>query len=254
MTELERRLRAAMAAADEPPPAGLLDGIRRRHRRHVRRAGAAWVGAVAAVAIAVPLVTQGIRTGPAGRGPGGSFPAASSEVPLPPMSPILPPRMVFRDCASSNNGTLGRNWKAHSVHAGPVWFIYARSNGSRSSHPGLIVGKPTGSAMVIAIRNGSTAMVADAPAARERFRFLDHFHGNGKRYTLAEGAPSLTMSGCPASPVGTGIPERYAPGLTMFWLGYVTDLRGCVPLKVTDPIAVRPITITVPAGRAACDS
>jgi hypothetical protein len=245
MTEFERRLRAAMAAAAEPPPAGLLDAIRRRHRRHVRRVGAACVGAVAAVAIAVPLVTQGIRAVPAGRGPG-SHPSALPRTPT-----AGPPGTVRRDCANNNHGTLGRNWKAYSVHAGPVWFIYVRSNGTRSSRSGLTAGKPTASAMVIAIRNGRTATVTDAPAAGGRFRFLADFNGGGQPYAMAEGAASLTMSGCPASPVGTNIPESYAPGLTMFWQGYVTDLRGCVPLEVRASRAARPITVTVPAGRAA---
>jgi hypothetical protein len=245
MTEFERRLRAAMAAAAEPPPAGLLDAIRRRHRRHVRRVGAACVGAVTAVAIAVPLVTHGIVTRPADRGPA-SHPSALPRVP-----PAGPPGAVRRDCANNNNGTLGRNWKTYSVHAGPVWFIYVRSNGARSLRSGLTVGKPAASAMVIAIRNGRTATVTDAAAAGGRFRFLAGFNGNGKPYTMTEGAPSLTMSGCPASPAGTNIPESYAPGLTMFWQGYVTDLRGCVPLEVRASRAAGPVTVTVPAGRAA---
>jgi hypothetical protein len=38
----------------------------------------------------------------------------------------------------------------------------------------------------------------------------------------------------------------------MFWQGYVTDLRGCVPLEVHRPGVVRPIQVTVPAGHAAC--
>jgi hypothetical protein len=262
MTEFERRLRAAMADADEPPPAGLLDGIRRRHRRHVRRMGAAWVGAVAAVAIAVPLVAQGIRTGPAGRGPGGSLPAASSPARLPGLSvgptlrvsPPAPPNSVVRTCTGNNNGTLGRNWKARSVAAGPVWFIYVRSTGARSSRSGLTVGKPAASGMVIAIRNGHAATVTKAPAARGRFRFLAHSNRNGRPYTMTEGAPNLFLSGCPAIRVGINIPESYAPGLTMFWQGYVTDLRGCVPLEVHALGVARPIRVTVPAGRASCGS
>lgn len=245
MTEFERRLRAAMAAAAEPPPAGLLDAIRRRHRRHVRRVGAACLGAVAAVAIAVPLVAHGVRTGPAGRGPA-SHPSA---LPRPPAA--AQPGAVRRDCGSSNAGTLGRNWKAYSVHAGPVWFIYVRSNRTGSSRSRLTIGKPTGSAMVIAVRNGRTATVTDAPAAAGRFRFLADFNGGGKPYTMTEGAPSLTMSGCPAGPAGTHIPASYAPGLTMFWQGYVTDLRGCVPLEVRPSGAAEQATVTVPAGRAA---
>ena len=114
---------------------------------------------------------------------------------------------MVRTCAGNNNGTLGRNWKARSVQAGPVWFIYVRSTGARSSGSGLTVGKPAGSGMVIAIRNGRVATVTDAPAARGRFRFLARFNGNGKPYTMTEGSPSLTLSGCPVSPVGTYIPE-----------------------------------------------
>jgi hypothetical protein len=91
-------------------------------------------------------------------------------------------------------------------------------------------------------------------AARGRFRFLARFNGTGKPYTMTEGDPDLTVAGCPASPVGTNIPESYAPGLTMYRQGYVTDLRGCVPLQVRTPRAARPITVTVPAGRAACGS
>jgi hypothetical protein len=258
MTEFERRLRAAMAAAAEPSPAGLLDAIRRRHRRHVRRVGAACVGAVAAVAIAVPLVTQGLLTGPAGRGRGGSLPGASSPgrsaSVLPPVPSPAPPGTVRRDCATNNNGTLGRNWKARSVHAGPVWFIYARSSRARSSRSRLTAGQPAGSAMVIAVRNGHTATVTDGPAAAKRFRFLAWFNGNQKPYTMAEGAPNLFLSGCPVSPVGTHIPESYAPGLTMFWQGYVTDLRGCVPLDVHGSPGARPIRVTVPAGGATCGS
>jgi hypothetical protein len=258
MTEFERRLRAAMAAAAEPSPAGLLDAIRRRHRRHVRRVGAACVGAVAAVAIAVPLVTQGLLTGPAGRGRGGSLPGASSPgrsaSVLPSVPSPAPPGTVRRDCANNNNGTLGRNWKARSVHAGPVWFIYARSSRARSSRSRLTTGQPAGSAMVIAVRNGHTATVTDGPAAAKRFRFLAWFNGNQKPYTMAEGAPNLFLSGCPVSPVGTHIPESYAPGLTMFWQGYVTDLRGCVPLDVHGSPGARPIRVTVPAGGATCGS
>lgn len=251
-----------MAAAAGPPPAGLLDAIRRRHRRHVRRVGAACLGAVAAVAIAVPLVAHGIPTGPAGRGPGGRLPAASSPTrlpgpsasPLPAQPPFAPPGAARRDCANNNGGTLGRNWKAFSVQAGPVWFIYVRSSHNASPRSGLTRGKPKAFAVIIAISNGRTATVTDAPAARGRLRFLAGFHSNGKPYTMTEGAPGLTLAGCPAGPVGTNIPASYAPGLTMFWQGFVTDLRGCVPLEVRASGAVRPIRVTVPAGRAWCDS
>jgi hypothetical protein len=50
---------------------------------------------------------------------------------------------------------------------------------------------------------------------------------------------------------GSGIPETYAPGLTMFWEGYVTDLRGCIPLEVRSRSASTPIRVTVAAPAAA---
>ena len=46
---------------------------------------------------------------------------------------------------------------------------------------------------------------------------------------------------------------RYsAPGLTMFWEGYVTDLRGCIPLEVRTSAASQPLRVTI--SGAGCDS
>jgi hypothetical protein len=245
MTDFERRLRAAMAASAEPPPAGLLDGIRRRHRRHVWRVAVACVVAVTAVGIAAPLVTRGML---AGAGPAGISPAGPAS------GPTAAPGTVLRDCASNNNGTLGSDWKARSVHAGPVWFIYARPMSTPSSGDRPIAGKVIASAMVIAISNGRTAVVRTAPAVSERFRFLARFNGSGKPYTLAEGAPGLTLAGCPTGPAGTDIPAAYAPGLTLFWEGYVTGVRACVPLVVRTSPAGRPIRVTIAAAGAGCRS
>ena len=104
----ERWLRAAMTAATEPSPAGLLAAIRHRHRRHLRRVGAACVAGVAAAGIAVPLVTRGMLAGPARAG---SSPAVISPA-APTSQPAAAPGTVHRDCQSSNNGTLGSRWKA----------------------------------------------------------------------------------------------------------------------------------------------
>jgi len=241
MTDFERWLRAVMAASAEPAPAGLLDRIRSRHRRHRRRVGAACLAAVAAAGIAVPLATRGIpsgsASGTAASGAGaGSTPAGAAGA-------------VLRDCQSNNNGTLGSGWKAESVHAGPVWFIYMRPGTTAPSGQRLATGKLTASAMVIAVSNGRTATVTAGPATRGRFRFLARFNDDGIPYTLAEGAPSLTLAGCPVVPVpaGASIPASYAPGLTMFWEGYVTDLRGCIPVEVRTSTRDQPIRVTLPA-------
>jgi hypothetical protein len=161
---------------------------------------------------------------------------------------------VLRDCQSNNNGTLGSDWQADSVHAGPVWFIYLRPKNTAPSSQRLVAGKLTASGMAIAISNGRTAVVTAAPATRGRYRFLAQFNNDGSPYTLAEGAPGLTLVGCPAGPAGTGIPASYAPGLTMFWEGYVTDLQGCIPLEVRTSPAGRPIRVNLPAPGGGCGS
>jgi hypothetical protein len=246
MTDFERRLRAAMTAAAEPPPAGLLEGIRRRHRRHRLRVGTACLATVAAAGIAVPLVTTGILAGPAATT--ATSPAAR------PGTPAAAAGTVRRDCQSSNGGTVSSNWQADSVHAGPVWFIFMRPKNTASSSQRLAAGKLTSSAMAIAISNGRMAVVTAAPATKGRYRFLAHFNDDGSPYTLAEGAPGLTLAGCPVSPIGTGIPASNAPGLTMFWEGYVTDLRGCIPLEVRTSTASQPIRVILPSPDGGCGS
>jgi hypothetical protein len=247
VTDFERRLRAAMAAATEPPPTGLLDGIRLRHRRHRRRVGTACLATVAAAAIAVPLATSGILAGPA--------PTTATSPAAPTGTPAAAPGTVLRDCQSSNGGTMSSNWQADSVHAGPVWFIFMRPKNTASSSQRLVAGKLTSAAMAIAISNGRTAVVTAVPATKGRYRFLAHFNNDGSPYTLAEGAPGLTLVGCPVSPAGTGIPASDAPGLTIFWEGYVTDLRGCIPLEVRTSAASEPIRVILPAAAGgACGS
>ncbi len=263
MTDFESRLRAAMAAAAGPPPAGLLAGIRRRHRRHVRRVAAACVALVAAAGIAAPLVARGLLAGPAGTGPGTgpagtgpAVPAATSPAIIPSAVPTgtatAAPGTVLRDCQSNNNGTVGSTWKRYSVHAGPVWFIYERPRSTPPAGQRPTAGKLASSAMVIAVRNGRTAVVTTTPAVGGRFRFLARFNPNGVPYTLAEGAPGLTLAGCPAGPAGTNIPPGYAPGLTMFWEGFVTDLRGCIALEVRTSPAGRPVRVTVANPSGGC--
>ncbi len=266
MSDFERRLREAMAAAAEPPPAGLMSAIRRRHRRHVWRLGTACVAAVAAVGLAVPLITHGVAGG-AGHGPAGGGPAAPATSPAavmpsatPTPAPTAAPGTVLRDCQNNNNGTVGPDWKAHSIQAGPVWFIFARDSRSWPQSRRLAGGRVTFSAFAIAVANGRRAVVTDAPAAGGRFRFLAGMSGDsvfggfpppGRSQGASAphvGAPGLTLAGYPVVPIGTGIPASYAPGLTMFWQGYVNEAGGCVPLEVRVPPARQPIRVALGAG------
>jgi hypothetical protein len=252
MTDFERRLRAAMAASAEPAPAGLLDGIHRRHQRHVRRTVTACVAA-AAVVVAGTLVTREMLAGSGAAGPAGGSPALVGPQAVPSSTATAAPSTVLRDCQSNNGGTLGSHWKAQSVHAGPVWFIYARPAAASPSRR-LVVGKTRASAMIVAVGNGHTAVVTAAPSLGGRFRFLAGFNTSGAPYTLSEGAPGLTLSGCPPSPIGHHTPASYAAGLTMFWEGYVTDLRGCIPVEVRTSPGSPPARVTLAAGNGGCGS
>ena len=252
MTDFEERLRAAMAASAEPAPAGLLDGIRRRHRSHVRRVTAACV-AVVAFGVAGTLVTRGVLAGPGGGSPAAIGPAATGQAVTPPAAAAsAAPGTVLRDCQSNNFGTLGADWKAHSVHAGPVWFIYTRPAGTGSPGPGMTTGKVRVDAMIIAVSNGHTAVVTGGPGLGGRFRFLASVSA-GQRASLAQGARGVTLAGCPAPPQGVALlPAIDAPGLTMFWEGFVTDLRGCLPLEVRASPASQSVRVTVAPGGGRC--
>jgi hypothetical protein len=146
---------------------------------------------------------------------------------------------------NSNGGQMSSNWKSQSVHAGPVWFMFDRPPASRTH--GLRSGRVTASAMAIAVSNGHTAIVTAAPEFAGRFRFLAHFNNGNQPYTLAEGSRALKLVGCPATKIAPGIPVGDAPGLTIWWQGYVTGLRGCVPVEVREPPSTKVTRVTLAA-------
>jgi len=227
MDDLERWLRSRMQAAAQDLPPNLLTGVWRRRRRHLRRVGAGGAAALAAIAIAVPAVlastTSGPRTGSA------AVPATAGAAP----GSELVKCGAYGDQGISG-GELGAHWKAASIQAGPVWFVYARAGwwGSSQQLPDGSLSDVAG--VVLAVRNGSTAEVTTAQPGR--FRFMTSKTASGT-YTLRDGVAGITLVGCRSYRVPPGIPEGYAAGLTLFYLplGYVTDLTGCLPVQVRTP-------------------
>ncbi len=232
MDDLERWLRTAMHDAAQDPPVNLLSGVWRRRRSHRRRVGASGAAAVAALAIAVPSVLSATLSGAAKP----TRPSASVSSP-----PGAAPGTELLKCGDySDRGITGgqasSHWKASSIQAGPVWFMFARSGVWGSSQrlaDGRFrdVGGP-----IVAVRNGTTVEITTSPADHARFRFLTSGSVPGI-YTLRDGVPGLTLVACPWQHVPPGIPEAYAPGLTMFYLplGYVTNLTGCLHLQIATP-------------------
>jgi hypothetical protein len=232
MDDLERWLRSAMRAVRQEPSPNLLSRVWQRRRNHLRRLGAGSAAAVVAVAIAVPAVLYsaqggaGYATGPVTgyRTPAGAAPGSA-----------LLKCPAYSDRGISG-GELGAHWKAASVEAGPVWFVYA-GNGAWRSSQRLPDGRYSDVAgVVLAVRNGTTVEITTASADQSRFRFLTSETSSGT-YTLGDGVPGLTLVGCPTYPVPRGVPEGYAAGLTLFYLplGYVADLGGCLPLEIATP-------------------
>jgi hypothetical protein len=256
MDDLERRLRAAMSGAAEPPPTGLMAGIRRRHRRHFIRVGAGVAAVLAALALLAPPAAHALRS--AVRGPGPAVGGLSTASPCPSNIPgffgcsryvgpsaSAPPQVcpvycgppassakaapgtMLRDCQSSNGGQQEiAGYRARSVRAGPVWFVWARTP-NRHWAPGRALGhgQLQAGAGPVAVQAGATVVVRVAPAARSRFQFLRNFN-NTDRYRLRAGPVGITFAACPASYMGT---------VTVFWVGFLDSGLSCVPLEVSVP-------------------
>lgn len=228
MDDLERWLRATMHAATEEPPRNLLAGVWRRRRTHLRRVGAGGAAAVAAIAIAVPTVLQSTASGRTG-----SSPASSTTTRAAPGSELL--KCPMYSSRGITGGELSAHWKAASIQAGPVWFVFARDGAWRSSQrlPGGKLSDVGGT--ILAVRNGTTVEITTPQPGRFSFVTRQTAHG---RYTVREGVAGITLVACPSYRIAAGMPEAYAAGLTIFYLplGYVvTDMTGCLPMQIRTP-------------------
>jgi hypothetical protein len=272
MDDLERRLRAAMSGAAGQPPAGLIAGIRRRHRRHLIRVAAGVAAAVAALALVAPPAAHALRSAVRGPGPavGGSTPsscpsafrnkfgcaryvgpAVTASPPQvcpvycgPPASGVkAAPGTMLRDCQSWNGGNQEiAGYRSRSVRAGPVWFVWARTR-DRHWAPGKALGHGQWQAEggIVAVAAGARAVVRVAPAGRSGFQFLRTFNGTG-RYRPRPGPTGITFAACPA---------RYLGPITMFWVPYLDSGLGCVPLEVS-VAGRRPIQVGLSATGGTC--
>jgi hypothetical protein len=254
MNDLERRLRAAMAAMAGPPPAGLMAGIRRRRRRHLVRVAAGFAAVIAALALVAPPAAHALRSAVSPPGPavggqvspspcpttlpasvgcsrhGGPSAAASPQVcPVfcgpPASSDRAAPGTMKRDCQSGNGGDQEiPGYRARSVRAGPVWFVWARTP-NRHWAPGQPLGNGqwTAEGGIVAVRAGATVVVRVAPAGRSQFQFLRTFNRTD-RYRPRPGPDGITFAACPVSYMGP---------VTVFWVPYLDSGLSCVPLEVS---------------------
>ena len=132
---------------------------------------------------------------------------------------------MLRDCQSENGGSQEiPGYRARSVRAGPVWFVWARTR-NRHWSPGHALGhgQLQAGAGPVAVQAGATVVVRVAPAARSRFQFLRTFN-NTDRYRLGAGPDGITFAACPPSYLGP---------VTVFWVGYLDSGLSCIPLDVS---------------------
>jgi hypothetical protein len=241
--DLDELARLAAGRPGEPgtwSAAGLLAAMDRKRARHARRRLAACGVAGVVLAAAAWPVTSALRGAPPPRGPHlvvrSSIVSGLGSVPVPnPFGPPVSaaPGTVLRECSDANNGELSKYWRARSVRAGPVWFVFSNSRGGWPVSRRLARGRLAGQGAVIAIRAGQRAMVRVTGPARRRFRFLPGFNSSNV-YTPRSGLPGLTLGGCPSL-------------FTMFWQGYVSA-TSCVPLVVQALPHGRPVHVTL-SGR-----
>jgi hypothetical protein len=249
MDDIERRLRAAMLGATEQPPSWLMEGIRRRHRQHLRRVGVGCVAMAAAIGLAVPAAVHGLRPRthqairvPAGRG---ASPAPST---------VAAPGTMLLTCDAANWGQLPSNWRSASLRVGPLWFVNGRQfgyvhrdvGGGRAVHRGSGRGMPRLGVMIIEVADGSTVVMKAAPGTRSYFRLLQGFDAS-RGIKLARGDSGFTFVSCPKGSPG------FNGAMTDFYLGFQIQAGSSAPVNVWTSPTARPIRVIFTCPGRGCE-
>jgi hypothetical protein len=251
MDDIERRLRAAMQEATEQPPAGLLEGIRRRHRRHRRRVRGVGVGCVAmatAVALAVPAVVHGLR------------PAANTQVPAgrpvsPAASAAAAPGTMLLTCDAANWGQLPSNWRSQSLGVGPLWFVDGRTFGyvhkaagsARAAHHRARRGRLRDGVMIVEVADGSAVVMKPAPRTRSYFRLVRGFD-QVRGLRLPRGDTGFTIVACPR-----GTPRGGNGAVTDFYLGFQIEPGRSAAVNVWTSRTARPVRVIFTCPGRGCE-
>jgi hypothetical protein len=228
MSDLERRLRDAMKGAAEQPPSGLMEAVRRRHRRYQIRTGAGAAAVIAAVAIAAPPVAGALRSGDSGGHGHGPVAGHTSHTIAPSPRPhaSAAPGTALVGCGSGPNaGQLSR--LAHYRASGQPLPLRFLDGGHSSGRIRLYVAI----AVLKGLRPGMAVVVTVPRADRGDLRFLyaDSLTP-GTRYTMHSGEAGVTFVAC--SPSQETFPS---PGMTDYYGAYIVRGTRCVPVNVRIP-------------------
>jgi hypothetical protein len=212
VTGFEHRLRAAMesSVAAEQPPANLVARVRRRHRWYLARLATVGVAAVIAGAVAVPPAWSALF---------------KHATPRPAAPAALAPGQIY-GCDQQTYGALASGWRSSAIHAGPLWII------DRGIAPNFDFRNPDGTLkavpLIVLVPDNATVSVGPIPPGQGSIRFLARL-GSTDEYTLRDGLPTATFTGCAA---GTAL---FGQGLTEYYIGVVVAGPRCITLQVRTP-------------------
>lgn len=168
-------------------------------------------------------------------------------------SPTAAPGTVLLTCDSANGGPLGSHWRAKSLQAGPLWFVYGRQQGyvhHGGWHAGGRVtprsGKRLAGVMIIGVTPGSTVVMKATATAWPYFRFVDGF-GSVADNKRAAGEPGFTFVACPR---GSGGPSGQ---VTDFYLGFSIEAGRAAPVEVWPSAVSRPIQVIFTCPGLGCE-
>jgi hypothetical protein len=196
--------------AAEQPPANLVARVRRRHRWYLARLATVGVAAVIAGAVAVPPAWSALF---------------KHATPRPAAPAALSPGQIY-GCDQQTYGALASGWRSSASHAGPLWII------DRGIAPNFGFRNPDGTLkavpLIVLVPDNATVSVGPIPPGQGSIRFLPSL-GSTDEYTLRDGLPTATFTGCAA---GTAL---FGQGLTEYYIGVVVAGPRCITLQVRTP-------------------
>jgi hypothetical protein len=267
--------------------AGLMEGVRRRHRRHVRRMSAASVVTAVAIALAVPPAGHALWAGLTLDDRPVSGPTAGGGMPT--FWPLHGPSSTgtaftgtastgtastgtsstgtsstgtslagtsLLGCDAESDGGLPANWRSASLRIGPMWLAYARPQGYvHHLRPGSRMrairgnGKLRIGVMITEVAYGATVLLKVDRAAWSYFRFQPRFSASGTAgYTLRNGATGLRFVACPR-----GTPPGVNGKVTDFYLGFLIKAGSHAPVSVWLSPAAKPYRLIFTCPGLGCE-
>jgi hypothetical protein len=228
-----------------------LDEISQGPKRDFRLPGGRWLVLVTAAGLVAALATV-VLTGGGGRDAAGRPKGTARLAPRVP-SPVAAPGTLLLTCDSANGGGLGSHWRAGSLRAGPLWFVYGRRQGYVHDGTWPAAGRATSRSgqrrtgvMIIEVAPGSTVVMKAAAAAWPYFRFVDGF-GSVAHNKRAAGEPGFTFVACPR---GSG---RASARVTDFYLGFSIEAGRAAPVEVWPSGVSRPIRVIFTCPGRGCE-